>query len=137
MLTDSVSCATDGALPVTFAPPLEPGALRAIERQLHLRFNKWDTQVGDVSVLCEHPLVMRGSEWDRLCAAAEALAAETEQMEARVLNRPCDLPDIGISRTLREVVSRSAGLVTSNLRLMRFDFHLTEVGWRVSEVNSD
>src|SRR5262245_16290137 len=104
MLTDSASCATDGALPVTFAPPLEPGALRAIERQLHLRFNKWDTQVGDVSVLCEHPLVMRGSEWDRICAAAEALAAETKQMEARTLDSSRDLSEIGVPRKLREIL---------------------------------
>jgi glutathionylspermidine synthase len=137
MLTDSASCATDGALPVTLAPPLEPGALRAIERQLHLRFNKWDTQVGDVSVLCEHPLVMRGSEWDRICAAAEALAAETKQMEVRTLDRSRDLSEIGVPRKLRKILRRSAGSATSNLRVMRFDFHYTESGWRVSEVNSD
>src|SRR5262245_21483811 len=113
MLTDSASCATDGALPVAFAPPLEPGALRAIERQRHLLFNKWDTQVGDVSVLCEHPLVMRGSEWDRICAAAEALAAETKQMEARTLDSSRDLSEIGVPRKLREILRRSAGSATS------------------------
>jgi len=137
VLTDSASFAASGTLPLAFAPPVEPNSLRAIERQLHLRFNKWDTQVGDVSVLCEHPLVIRGSEWDSLCAAAEALAAETEQLEARVLNRPRDLADIGVPRKLAEVVRRSAGPVKPNLRLMRFDFHLTEVGWRVCEINSD
>lgn len=137
VLTNSANRVAYGTLPVTFAPPIEPEALRTIERQLHLRFNKWDTQVGDVSVLSEQPLVMRGSEWDRLCAAAEVLAAETEQMEARVLNSTRDLEDIGIPRKLCEIVKRSYARATSTLRLMRFDFHFTEVGWRVSEVNSD
>lgn len=137
MLTDTANFAANGTSPVTFAPPVEPNSLRAIERQLHLRFNKWDTQVGDCSVLCEHPLVIRSGEWDNLCAAAEGLAAETEQQEVRVLNSPRDLAEIGIPRKLSEVLRRSAGRVTPNLRLMRFDFHLTDVGWRVSEVNSD
>jgi glutathionylspermidine synthase len=137
ILTDSANRAATAAPSVTLAPPIEPGALRTIERQLHLRFHKWDTQVGDVSVLCEHPLVVQGSEWDRVSAAAEALAAETEQLEARTLERPRDLSDIGIPRNLREILRRSATRVTSNLRVMRFDFHNTDTGWRVSEVNSD
>jgi glutathionylspermidine synthase len=58
-------------------------------------------------------------------------------MEARTLDSPSDLSDIGIPRKLREILKRSAGHVTSNLRVMRFDFHQTETGWRVSEVNSD
>src|SRR5262249_61589645 len=123
MLTDPASCAPDGALPVTFAPPLEPGALRAIERQLHLRFNKWDTQVGDVSVLCEHPLVMRGSEWDRICAAAEALAAETKQGETELAARRIASSLIQTPAALEWTqtgggrVSASGGAVSAVLRL--------------------
>jgi glutathionylspermidine synthase len=137
ILTDSANRAATPAPPVTFAPPIEPGALRTIERQLHLRFHKWDTQVGDVSVLCERPLVVSGSEWDRICAAAERLAAETEQLETRTLESPRDLSDIGIPRNLREILRRSARHVNPNLRAMRFDFHPTQNGWRASEINSD
>jgi glutathionylspermidine synthase len=137
ILIDSAKCAATVTPSVTLARPIEPGALRAIERQLHLHFHKWDTQVGDVSVLCEHPLVVRGREWDRICATAETLAAETEQLEARAMERQRELSHIGIPRVLSEILRRSASDVSSNARAMRFDFHQTKTGWCVSEVNSD
>jgi glutathionylspermidine synthase len=126
------------APPVKLAPPIDPSSLRSIERQLHLRLQKWDTQVGDVSVLCEHPLVLPGGEWSRLCAAAETLFAETERLESFALETPHNLEAIGIPRGLREIL-RSLGKPTAaNLaRAMRFDFHPTASGWRVSEANTD
>jgi hypothetical protein len=121
------------------APPIDPSALRNIERQLHLHFHKWDTQVGDVSVLCEHPLVLSVSEWRRLCAAAEALAVETERLESFALEKPCNLSAIGIPLTIRKILERPGKRhFYQNLpRAMRFDFHPTATGWCVSEVNTD
>ena len=126
------------APPVKLAPPIDPSSLRSIERQLHMRLQKWDTQVGDVSVLCEHPLVLPGGEWNRLCAAAEALAAETERLESLALETPHCLSAIGVPRSLREILRRVGKPLAPNLvRAMRFDFHPTASGWRVSEANTD
>ena len=46
-------------LPVTFiclGEPVPANAMRSIERAMQLRQFKWDTQVGDTSVLCPHLL---------------------------------------------------------------------------------
>jgi hypothetical protein len=124
--------------PVTLASPIGPKALRSIERQLHLHFHKWDTQVGDVSVLCEHPLVLPSDEWRRLRSYAEALAAETECLESLVLETARHSKTIGIPRSIREFLRRMAKPAAPNLaRAMRFDFHPTASGWLVSEVNTD
>jgi glutathionylspermidine synthase len=137
-LTDNTHRAATVPPTVKLAPPIDPGALRCIERQLHLRFHKWDTRVGDVSILCEHPLVLPGSEWDRICASAETLAAETERLESLTLEKPRDLLSIGIPRSIREILERPARHPAPNFpRTMRFDFHPTATGWRVSEVNTD
>jgi hypothetical protein len=126
---------------VRLAPPLDFAALREIERHLHLRCNKWDTQVGDVNVLSEQPLVLPGREWDLLCRSAERLAAETTRLESIVLERPRCQSSIGVPGAIREALAaekkrRSEGTMPP-ARAMRFDFHPTTSGWCVSEVNSD
>jgi hypothetical protein len=126
------------APPVRLAQPLDRPALSEIERQLHLRFQKWDTQVGDISVLCEHALVLPASEWKYLCESAEALATEIEQMEALALGTPGHLAEIGVPRAIRKILERGAGRpAPTAARNMRFDFHPTATGWSVSEVNTD
>jgi hypothetical protein len=125
--------ATPGDHPIYFAPPIEPAAPDCIERRLHLEFNKWATQVGDVRVLSGQPLVVQGNEWKFICLAAECLAAETEQMEEYAVGSPRDLSEIGIPRNLREILIRAARPKASTCRVMRFDFHHTASGWRESD----
>jgi glutathionylspermidine synthase len=123
---------------VKLGQPIDPTSLRSIERQLHLRFQKWDTQVGDVSVLCEHPLVLSVAEWSGLRASAEAMAAEIQHLESVAAASPRYLSAIGMPRTLREILLRAANSSGPHLpRAMRFDFHPTASGWCVSEVNTD
>jgi glutathionylspermidine synthase len=134
-----IACSqTMAAPPISLAAPIAPSALRGIERELHLRFAKWDTQVGDVSVLCEHPVVLPFDEWDYLRAAAEKLAAETERLELSAMETPRHLTSIGIPRAIREVLKCwRRPPAWNHLRSMRFDFHPIASGWRVSEVNTD
>ena len=75
MSIDAKEVACERCPDVRLRPPLDRAELRKIERDLHLRYNKWDTQVGDVNVLSEQPLVLPGREWDLLCRSAERLAA--------------------------------------------------------------
>lgn len=66
--------------------------LRKIEWHLHLECNKWDTLVGDVSVLSEHALILSRGEWDLLCCYAEQLAAETAALELFALRKALAKP---------------------------------------------
>lgn len=69
--------------------------------------------------------------------AAEDLASEVELQESRILMDAALQEHIGIPRSLRAVLASLRGRQSSNVRSMRFDFHPTKTGWRVSEVNSD
>ena len=121
-----------GSAGVWLGPPLDAAELRRIERHLHLHCHKWDTQIGDTSVLSEQAVIVTGTEWDWLCRTAEALAAETLALESCVVDSPRLQSLLGIPEELRSLLDSRGGT-----RTMRFDFHPTEEGWRVSEVNSD
>lgn len=100
---------------------------------------KWDPQVGDVSVLNPVPLVLEEREWDTVVSYAEALSAETLAAERELMGRPDLHAQLGLSRKIRKALSqvkRTSG-DPRHTRLMRFDFHFTSEGWRISEVNSD
>ena len=52
-------------------------AYAAVRRATIFRCGKWDPQFEDVSVLCDFPIVLCRSEWQRIAGWAEQLAAET------------------------------------------------------------
>jgi glutathionylspermidine synthase len=70
---------------------------------------------------------------------AELLAGETIAAERELLALPALHRTLGITRRLRSALRESSDHAygTSTFRMMRFDFHWTENGWRISEVNSD
>ena len=99
---------------------------------------KWDPQVGDAATLAPFPLLMARRDWEKLKRwseqlTAEALAAETEILDAQ----PDLLRLLGLPRAIREVLRADVPLSPSAARWMRFDFHFTSDGWRISEANSD
>ena len=48
------------------------------------------------------------------------------------------LVELGVPRKIRRALrSRSNRTEAKHVRVMRFDFHLTDEGWRISEVNAD
>ena len=127
---------------VRLAAPLGLPELRKIEQILHLYHSKWDTQVRDVNVLFEQPLVLPLREWQKLCNIAEQLAAETIALESIILGeRSGALSSLGVPAGAREVLgsdTQSRSVVNvRRTRNMRFDFHPIKSGWCVSEVNSD
>lgn len=134
------------AAPVGDVPALRAGraldgrSFAAIFARMVLDCCKWDPQVGDVSTLARWPLVLRRPEWDRLRAIAQRLAAETLDIERALLRRPELHRALAVPGPIRRVLRRLAdrGAAASGApRVMRFDFHPTRDGWRVSEVNSD
>jgi glutathionylspermidine synthase len=128
---------------LSMGKPLGHAELSRIERDLHLRYNKWDTQVGDVNVLSEQPLVLSGRAWDWLCRSAERLADETAALESLLLDQRPSSPviqNLGVPRAIWKALAlqreRSKEII-EHARVMRFDFHPTKSGWCVSEVNAD
>jgi glutathionylspermidine synthase len=110
-----------------------------IRRSMMLNGCKWDAQIGDVSTLSPFSLILRSDQWNQLARWAEQLTAETLAAEAELLLLPRLHARLGIPRKIRPVLQRAANeaVTPSCARVMRFDFHPTADGWRISEVNSD
>jgi glutathionylspermidine synthase len=104
-----------------------------------LEFCKWDPQVQDVSTLAPFPLLLPEPQWRQLARDAESLAAETLLIERRLMERPDLHVHIGLPRRLRQLFrgAQPPQYTPAIARVMRFDFHPTPDGWRISEVNSD
>jgi len=122
----------------TCPPPLSPDNFAKLRRRFILDHFKLDPQVGDVDTLASYPLVLPISTVRGLNALAEALAAETEAAERELLARPDLLRKLGLPRRIRRVLGDDSTEPTpAAVRLVRFDFHPTADGWRISEANSD
>ncbi len=120
---------------LSLAAPLSVERFAALRRRLSLEHCKWDAQVGDRTALSRAPLLLARAAWEELATLAERLFAETVAAEQELLERPQLHATLGVPRRLRELLKRP--LTPSAARAMRFDFHPTAQGWRVSEVNSD
>jgi glutathionylspermidine synthase len=121
---------------ITCGPSLSECARREVRSRMAFGFGKWDAQYGDTSVLAEFCLVLGTAAWRTLSALAEKLAAEALAAEAEIVSRPELFAALGLPRKVRSAL-RTNGRTSNWARFMRFDFHLTDEGWRISEVNSD
>jgi len=117
--------------------PLPPERHRMVIREMNLHGFKWDTQVGDVSCLAPFALVLPRREWNTLAALAEALSAELSVLESRIEGRPDLWRRLGLPRTLLNELGRGEPWTPTAVRVVRYDFHPTGHGYRISEVNSD
>jgi hypothetical protein len=137
--TSSASRADATACPFRAGESIPATAFERIRRSMMLHGCKWDAQVEDVQTLAPFPLLMARSDWDQVAKLAEALAAETTQAETELIGRAELHPVLSIPRRIRNAL-REAGRIGPSpcaVRVMRFDFHWTVTGWKISEVNSD
>jgi glutathionylspermidine synthase len=125
------------AMPCRALEPLGAASFDRIRRQMLLSHCKWDPQVGDVSTLAPFPLAISRSTWRQLAQWAEALAAEAAAAEVELLARPEMHRMLGLPRSIRKLLGRAKRLTPGIARVIRFDFHPTLDGWRISEANSD
>ena len=122
-------------LPVTLLPD---DAFARVRRRAIFDCCKWDPQVEDVSTLASFALVLRPETWRELATLAESLAAETLAAERELLGRPELHARLGLPRSVRRALANASRRPTSGAaRLIRFDFHHTTDGWRISEANTD
>jgi len=119
--------------------PLADADYAQLRRRAIFECHKWDPQVGDTSVVARAPLVLRAEAWAEVRTLAEALARETIAAEAELVSRPDLHPQLGLPRAVRHALKGAAALGASAqaARLIRFDFHDTDQGWRISEANTD
>ena len=97
---------------------------------------KWDPQVEDVSTLSPRVLVLRPGVWECLAGMAESLDREALAAECELRTRPDLIARLSLPRRIERLL-RSSGDAPRGPRVSRYDFHWTDQGWRVSEVNSD
>lgn len=116
---------------------LDPAKLRVLRHRAMFEGCKWDPQVGDAETLAAFPLVTTQAVWRQLATQAERLAAETVAAEEEIAQRPELLRELGLPRALRRVLAGEGPMTPAAARVIRFDFHFTSEGWRISEANCD
>ena len=126
------------------SPYFVPGTLPvgdavAIRKAMALNFCKWDPQVGDVATLAPFPLVINEAHRKYLFQAAERLTQELFAAEDEIAGNSQLLMPLSLPGKIRALLSRSSPdhEAAAAMRVMRFDFHFTTEGWKLSEVNSD
>lgn len=118
--------------------PLTAEAFAKIRQRAIFDLCKWDPQVGDVCTIADVPIVLRQADWDHLVAMAEALARELLAAEDELAERPDLCADLGLPRAIVNTLEQTSRRRSPGFaRLVRFDFHHTPDGWRISEANSD
>lgn len=136
--------------PLRLGDALPARDFSALRRRAVFQCCKWDPQVEDVSTLAPFPLWLTRATWDELARVAAALHRETLALERALLDGAGPRSFAATTRELalpakvrRALASRSwlGGTAPppsrEGPRVMRFDFHPTAEGWRVSEVNCD
>ncbi len=118
---------------------LAPREFERVRRAAMLRHCKWDPQVGDQATLAPFPIVLGRDAVRQLDRWAEQLAAEAAAAERVLLREPGLQELLAVPRAIRAALRRGleAGWTPPAGRVMRFDFHPTPAGWRLSEVNAD
>jgi len=123
---------------------LEAGANLELDAWQKLRMRaifdhcKWDPHSQDHSVLARYPLFVDADQLGELQMLAEKLSDEALRAEEEILRKPELWATLGIPRKIqRALQSGGSQGETEHVRVMRFDFHLTAGGWRISEVNAD
>jgi len=123
---------------LTAGDPIREPVWRSLVTRAKFECFKWDAQSEDHCVLARFPLWLGATEWSQLSTWAEHLAAETIAAESELLLRPELHATLGLPRAVRHALARAAERPpVSAARVMRFDFHDTREGWKISEVNSD
>jgi glutathionylspermidine synthase len=123
--------------PYKVGNPLPDEAWQTVKFRTIFECCKWDVQSEDHCVLAEFPLLIGESRWQELSAFAEALSRELANAERELLRRRDLQEKLGLPEALREEFGRLGEPTQGVARVMRFDFHFTDEGWRISEVNAD
>ena len=99
---------------------------------------KWDPQVGDHNTVSDCVLLINKETASNLEKWAVALSEETINMENALFEKLSLANELGLPKKITQALPLSKySDRSSHIRVMRFDFHPTDTGWMLSEVNSD
>jgi glutathionylspermidine synthase len=98
---------------------------------------KWDQQFTDHPSLADFVIELDPEVYRQLCKWAESMAGELLRAEREILARPELLARLALPRSICRALRDRPSDEGTSPRLCRFDFHPTEDGWKISEVNSD
>ncbi|MFD2386656.1 glutathionylspermidine synthase family protein [Enterococcus rivorum] len=99
---------------------------------------KWDPQVEDANTVSEYIAVLDETVVAEIASFSEQLAMETIEMETELLNNLFLAKELGLPNSMCRAMKKAKNYKKEDhVRLMRFDFHPTDEGWKISEVNSD
>jgi glutathionylspermidine synthase len=119
--------------------PVDPAEHARLRRRAIFECCKWDPQVEDVSTVAPFPLLLKREAWDEIADLSERLAAEVAEAEEEMARRPGLHRELGLPRAVRRALKGipKHGAPPGIARVLRFDFHWTTEGWRISEANTD
>jgi hypothetical protein len=125
--------------PWSCGQPLSPGLFASVTRRAIFDCFQWHTQANGRPAVCSFPLVLKKSAWRRLTVLASMLAQETIAAEQELRQRIDLHRHLGLPSAVRKCLGRGSSDLRSAAtnRVMRFDFHWTPEGWRISEANTD
>ena len=126
-------------LPWSAGKPLSTKDWKEYRKRVLLDCRDCGIEPQDYFNLAKFPLLMEPEEWQALATFSEkltkeALAAERELVLRTDLHERLGLP-VEIRTALRGCARQ--GFPVGAARVMRFDFHFTLEGWRITEVNAD
>lgn len=125
-------------LPWQTTDSLPSDAMARVRRRAIFECCKWDPQAEDTNVLAGFALLMPMRVWRQLAGWAETLYGETLATEREISRRADLLRMLGLPPVIeRSLAAADRHSLQAGPRVMRFDFHYTTEGWRISEVNSD
>lgn len=96
---------------------------------------KWSLSSGDAPTLCRYPLLLKRRAWMEIASVAESLAAEAEAAEIELIERRDLHEGLGLPQKTRHALAKAH--FSPGPRYVRFDFHPTPDGLRISEGNCD
>ncbi len=118
--------------------PLTDAQFVQFRRRAIFECDKWDPQVGDVCVIARLSARADERRVADVVALAEALARETRAAEAELVEPAGAPPSARVaSRGSPGAGARESPAPAGAARIIRFDFHFTTDGWRISEGNID
>jgi glutathionylspermidine synthase len=112
-------------------------AFHTLRMRTIFEHHKYDPQIGDTAILTNYPLLLKASAWREIAPLAEQLTQELLAAERELAQKPHLHKALGIPSSIARLWSKGLSRQQPDVRVMRFDFHYTTEGWRISECNCD